>query len=123
MQCLEFAVQLGRHYEKLKSQGVEVLVVGGGPATRARAMAQHSRAPYTVLADPDRSVYGRYNLSKKMVLIQQSGTFLIDRDGIIRHIKRFTNPQAWIKRSELADVLDAVATLEPPASLPAAQAG
>jgi hypothetical protein len=80
VQCLEFAVQLGRHYEKLRAQNVEVLVVGGGPATRARAMAQHSRVPFPVLADPDRSVYLQYNLSKKMVLIQQSGTFLVDRD-------------------------------------------
>ena len=69
------------------------------------------RLPFPVLSDPDRDVYERYSLTKKLVMMQQSGTVLIDQKGIIRYMKRFTNPQAWLGSREMTHVLEAVATL------------
>src|SRR4051812_21907095 len=104
MQCLAFASQLGRHYEEFKAQGAEVLVIGGGPVNRAETMAKNVRLPFPILADPERNVYAHYSLSQKMIVMQQSGLILVDKQGIIRHIQRFTNPQAWMRSKEISEV-------------------
>lgn len=101
-----------RHYKELKARGIEVLVIGGGALYRAKAMAEKLNAPFPVLSDPDRSIYERYNLHKRLGLVQQSGTVLVDKEGTVRYIKRFTNPQAWIGSAEITSLLDAAATLE-----------
>ncbi len=103
---------MGLHYQKLREQGIEVLAIGGGAPSRAQVMAKNLRLPFPVLSDPDRSVYQRYSLSKKLVLIQQSGTVLIDQQGIIRYTRRFTNPQAWIGSAEITNLLNATSQLE-----------
>jgi peroxiredoxin len=105
---------LGLHHQKLREHNVEVLVIGGGGQARAQAMVSKFRLPFPVLADPDREVYRQYYLSKKLVMMQQSGTMLIDKQGVIRYIKRFTNPQAWMGSREIAHLLEAAAALDPP---------
>src|SRR5688572_14926571 len=113
MSCLEFAAQLGLHYQKFREHNVEVLIIGGGAAVRAQTMTNNLRLPFPVLSDPDHAVYGRYSLTKKLVMIQQSGTVLIDQQGVIRYIKRFTNPQAWMGSGEIARLLESAASLAP----------
>ena len=46
-----------------------------------------------MLADPARLAYRAYGFTKSLWIIQQSGWVLVDRDGIVRHISRNTNPQ------------------------------
>ena len=104
--------QLGLHYPKFREHNVEVLVIGGGTPARAQAMVSKLRLPFPVLADPEREVYQRYNLTKKLVMIQQSGTMLIDQQGVIRYSKRFTNPQEWIGSREIGHLLEATAGLD-----------
>src|SRR5438552_18971340 len=101
MTCIEFAAQLGRHYPQFQAQNTTVLAIGSGTVTRAQTMAKNTRLPFPVLADPDRQVYAHFGLFKKMLLIQQSGTLLIDKQGVIRHITRITNPQQWFSRDEI----------------------
>src|SRR5205085_9337537 len=81
LQCQRNAIQLGRMYEQLKAQNVEVLVIGGGERKDAERLTKLLNLPYPVLADPDRSVYERYSLDKVLIAIQRSGTFLIDQQG------------------------------------------
>lgn len=101
MQCRGHAVQLGRMYEQLQAQDVEVLVIGGGSREDAERLSRMFKLPFPVLADPDRSVYGSYGLNKALLFIQRSGTFLIDRPGIVRYIHQVTNPQASVDKAEL----------------------
>lgn len=101
MQCRGHAVQLGRMYEQLQTQDVEVLVIGGGNREDAERLSRTLKLPFPVLADPDRSVYESYGLNKALLLIQRSGTFLIDRQGIVRYIHQVTNPQASVDKAEL----------------------
>src|SRR5262245_35385118 len=86
LQCQRHATQLSRMYEQLQDQNVEVLVVGGGERKDAERLSKLLNLPYAVLADPDRSVYARYALDKVLIAIQRSGTFLIDKAGIVRYI-------------------------------------
>lgn len=101
MQCRGHAVQLGRMYEQLQEQGVEVLVIGGGSREDAGRLSRTLQLPYPVLADPDRGVYESYGLNKAFIFIQRSGTLLIDSQGVVRYIHQATNPQASVDKAEL----------------------
>lgn len=101
MQCRGHAVQLGRMYEELQAQDTEVLVIGGGNREAAERTSKSLKLLFPVLADPDREVYRWYGLDKVFLTIQRSGTFLIDKQGVIRYIHQATNPQASVDRAEL----------------------
>ncbi|MEO8612925.1 MAG: peroxiredoxin family protein [Chloroflexota bacterium] len=106
LQCQRHAIQLGRLYEQLKAQNVEVLVIGGGERKDAERLSKLLNLTYPVLADPDRSVYARYALDKVLIAIQRSGTFLIDQQGIVRYIHQATNPNASLNKSELMQAIE-----------------
>ena len=36
-----------------------------------------------------------------LIALQRSGTFLIDKQGIVRYIHQVTNPQASVEKDEL----------------------
>ena len=59
------------------------------------------KLPFPVLVDPDRAVYRRYGLDKVLIALQRGGTFLIDKQGIMRYIHQVTNPQASVEKEEL----------------------
>jgi len=103
MQCRGHAVQLGRMYEQLRAQGTEALVIGGGNRKGAERLAARLKLPFPVLVDPDpeRATYRRYGLDKIWIALQRSGTFLIDKQGIVRYIHQVSNPQASVAEDEL----------------------
>ena len=90
-------------YEQLRARETEVLVLGGGNRKGAERLAARLKLPFPILVDPDpeRTVYRRYGLDKEWVALQRSGTFLIDKQGIVRYIHQVTNPQASLEKKEL----------------------
>ena len=106
MQCRQHVGQLGRLYPKFQSVGAEVIVILGDTLDRARGYAEILHTPFPVLSDPDRAVYHRFGLEKTMLFIQRTASVVIDRKGIIRYIKRASNPMTWLQESqELLDVV------------------
>jgi peroxiredoxin len=55
-------------------------------------MVRSMALPYPALVDRDRATYKAYGLSRAMFIIQESATFLVDRDGVVRHATRSVNP-------------------------------
>ena len=90
-------------YEELRARDTEVLVIGGGSRKGAERLSTRFNPPFPVLVDPDpdRAVYHRYGLDKILIAFQRSGTFLIDKQGIVRYIHQVTNPQASVEKDEL----------------------
>lgn len=101
-----YAAQLGRMAGTLRARGIEVLIVGRGSEATARRVRSLLRLPFPVLADPERSAYRAFGLEKVAVLIQRSGTFLVDRDGIVRLARHTTNPYVAMRRDELLAALE-----------------
>ena len=66
-------------------------------------MTARHKLPFPVLVDqdPDRAVYRRYGLDKVLFALQCSGTFLIDKQGIVCYIHQVTNLQASVEKEEL----------------------
>jgi peroxiredoxin len=88
-------------HEQLKTRETEVLILGGGSRKGAERLSARHKLPFPVLIDPERTVYQSYGLHKILIAIQRSGTFLIDKQGIVRYIHQATNPQASVDEAEL----------------------
>jgi peroxiredoxin len=106
MQCRYHVGQLGRLYPQFQSAGAEILVILGAGTSQAKVYSESLHAPFPVLADPNRSVYKLFGLEKAMLVIQRTASVIVDRKGIIRYIKRVTNPMTWLQEStELVDFI------------------
>ena len=68
----------------------------GAPLDRARRYAADLKAPFPILADSDRAIYHQFGLERAMLVIQRTASIIVDRSGIIRYLKRVTNPQTWL---------------------------
>ena len=78
----------------------------------ARKAFAPAKLPFPVLVDPDpdRAVYRHYGLDKVWITLQRSGTFLIDKQGIVRYIHQVTNPQASVEKDELMGEVEKLQT-------------
>jgi peroxiredoxin len=100
MQCRYHVGQLGRLYPQLQSAGAEVVVILGSTLEQAKAYAESLHTPFPVLADPEREVYRKFGLDKAVGIIQRTASVIVDRQGIVRYIKRATNPMTWMQDSQ-----------------------
>lgn len=97
---------MGRLYPQFQAAGVDVLVLLGDSQEQAARYSASLRAPFPVLADPSEAVYHRYGLHKALIIIQRTASVVVDREGIIRYLKRATNSLTWLQESrELEQVV------------------
>ena len=88
----------------------EVVVILGDTRERAVKYAKQLKVPFPVLADPDRAVYQAFDLEKVAFVIQRTASVIVDREGVIRYIKRAANPMTWLQESR--ELLEFVINLE-----------
>ncbi len=109
MQCRAHVAQLGKLYEQFKAAGAEVVVILGDSLERAQEYVRILNLPFPVLSDPDREVYRIYELEKYFYLIQRTASIVVDRNGIVRYLKRTTIPNVWLQESrELFGFVDSM---------------
>jgi peroxiredoxin Q/BCP len=106
--CQHHVARLGRIYPTLQAQQTTVLVIGAGNSVDAAKLRERFGLPFPVLADVDGSVYRQYNLNKALSIIQQSGSFLIDIDGVVRYANRSTLPTGALNETLLLRAIDNV---------------
>lgn len=97
MQCRSHVTQLGRQYPAIQAAGADVLVILGDSPERAARYAASVHAPFPVLADPAEEVYHRFGLQRAFLLIQRTASVVVDREGIIRYLRRATNTFTWLQ--------------------------
>ena len=110
MQCRTLAAQLGRLYPEIKATQADVLLLLGDSPERARQYAQSMKLPFPVLADETRAIYHQFDLEKAYLVIQRTASVIVDRAGVIRYLKRATNPMIWLQESR--ELVDAVKQVE-----------
>lgn len=76
----------------MKQLGTTALVIGSGGI--GSGIVRSLALPFPVVVDHERSAYAAYGLFRSAFIIQESGTFLIDREGVVRHATRALNPRA-----------------------------
>lgn len=75
-----------------------LVILGGQPKLAAR-YARILDLPFPVLADREREIYHLFDLSKAVLVIQRTASVVVDRDGVIRYLKRATNPMIWLQEA------------------------
>ena len=98
MQCRRHVALLGQLYYDFQKAGASILVILGTTIDRARTYAADIKAPFPILADPDRSIYRLYDLERVM-LVQRTASIILDRSGIIRYHKRAVLPHTWLEEA------------------------
>jgi peroxiredoxin Q/BCP len=83
--CSVEACSFRDRYQAFRDLGAEVIGVSRDSAQSHRRFAEHFRLPFVLLSDRNGSVHARYGVAKTFGLIPGRVTFLIDRQGIVRH--------------------------------------
>jgi peroxiredoxin len=96
---------LGRAHDDLAARGTRVLAIGKGTTRSAARVASMLKLPFPLLADPSGDAYARFGFGKSLLVIQQSGTVLIDRDGLVRYVRRGANPGDALDMYELTEAV------------------
>jgi len=98
-QCRTHVIQLGRMYNQFREAGTEIIAILGEDVTKAKEYATNINLPFPILADPDRAIYHLYELEKYFLLFQRTASLVVDKDGIVRYLKRTTVPNVWLQES------------------------
>jgi peroxiredoxin len=108
-QCRTHVTQLGRMYDQFREAGAEIVVILGEELGKAREYANVIGLPFPILSDPNREVYHLYELEKYFLLFQRTASLVVDKDGIVRYLKRTTIPNVWLQESrELYGFVDSL---------------
>ncbi|WKZ36544.1 MAG: peroxiredoxin family protein [Anaerolineales bacterium] len=108
-QCRTHVAHLGRMYDQFRESGTEVIVILGEDVEKAQKYAEGIKLPFPILCDPDRAVYNLYELEKYFLLFQRTASLVVDKDGIVRYLKRTTIPNVWLQESrELYGFVDSL---------------
>jgi peroxiredoxin len=95
--------------EHFREAGTEIIVILGDTLEKAKEYAEALQLPFPVLSDPQREVYLKYELEKYFLLFQRTASLVIDRDGIVKYLKRTTMPNVWLQESrELFGFVDSL---------------
>lgn len=92
--CTAEACAFRDSHEVFKDAGAEVIGISMDSVDTQESFAKRFRLTYTLLSDSDGALQKLYSIPKWMGLFRGRVTFVIDREGIIRHI---FNSQVMVK--------------------------
>jgi thioredoxin-dependent peroxiredoxin len=72
--------------DEFAEAGAQVVGVSRDDETSHARFAARHKLPFLLLSDTSGEVHARYGVSKKLGLIPDRTTFVIDRDGVVRHV-------------------------------------
>lgn len=84
--CTAQACSLRDGYQDLQEAGAVVLGVSADDERSHSAFAQKYNLPFSLLADPDKKIIEAYGVKMPALPMARRWTFIIDRQGIVRHI-------------------------------------
>jgi thioredoxin-dependent peroxiredoxin len=103
--CTLEACSFRDSHEAFREAGAEVIGISADSADSHRRFSERFRLPYTLLADVDGAVRAQYGVPRTLGLFPGRVTYLIDRDGIVRHI--FSSQfQPWRHVPEALKILE-----------------
>ena len=98
---------MGLASPRLAALDTALLILVPGPPQQARKIAKLIRASYPVLADPGHRVFRSFGLGRKLLFIQQSGSALVDRSGVLAYVRRSTSPRGALDMAGLMAAAEA----------------
>ena len=107
--CTVEACTFRDSYEAFREAGAEVIGISSDPADSHRRFAERFHLPFVLLSDADGTLRSRYGVPRTLGLFPGRVTYLIDRDGIVRHI--FSSQLQ--PRRHVAEALEVLKRLRP----------
>ena len=83
--CTAQACSFRDNYEVFKTLGAEVIGISSDDVKSHQEFSSHHRLPFILLSDSEQKVRKLFGVSSTMGLIPGRVTFIIDKNGIIRH--------------------------------------
>ncbi len=84
--CTAQACAFRDSYEVFKEADAEVIGVSADTATSHTGFASRHQLPFILLSDTDNAVRQRYGVALTLGLFPGRVTYVIDKEGVIRHI-------------------------------------
>ena len=84
--CTKEACAFRDSYEAFKDAGAEVIGVSSDSGASHEKFAQKFRLPFTLVSDAGGGVRKRYGVPATLGLLPGRVTFVIDREGVVRHV-------------------------------------
>ena len=84
--CTAEACSFRDSYAVFRDRGAEVIGISADSARSHEVFVARFRLPFILLSDSDGSVRDRYGVAKTFGIFPGRATYLIDRQGVIRHI-------------------------------------
>jgi thioredoxin-dependent peroxiredoxin len=84
--CTAEACSFRDSYAVFHERGAEVIGISADSARSHKEFAARFRLPFILLSDSDGSVRERYGVAKTFGIFPGRVTYLLDRQGVIRHI-------------------------------------
>ncbi len=105
--CTKEACTFRDNYEAFVDAGAVVIGISGDSLERHRAFSARTRLPYLLLSDKDGALRTLFGVPKTMGIFPGRVTYVIDKEGIVRHV---TNVQMSAQR-HIEESLDVVRKL------------
>ncbi len=84
--CTVEACSFRDSHEAFRNGGAEVIGISSDSGLSHRRFADRHGLPFLLLSDPGGAVRARYGVSRTFGLLPGRVTFVIDRNGIVRHV-------------------------------------
>jgi peroxiredoxin Q/BCP len=84
--CTKEACSFRDAYEDFVDAGAVVIGVSSDPAGRHQEFASQHRLPFLLASDEDGQVRRAFGVPKSMGLLPGRVTYVIDKEGVVRHI-------------------------------------
>lgn len=83
--CTREACSFRDSYDVFAEAGAQVVGVSQDSVESHQRFASKHALPFVLLADPDGVVHERYGIKRSLGVLPGRVTFVIDRDGVVRH--------------------------------------
>jgi peroxiredoxin Q/BCP len=84
--CTTEACSFRDSYKAFREAGAEVIGVSADSDASHRRFAARHRLPFRLISDADGSLRARYGVPRTLGLFPGRVSYLIDRDGVVRHV-------------------------------------
>lgn len=84
--CTMEACRFRDDYEDFLAAGATVVGVSPDGLAKHRDFAEHHRLPFPLLSDDDGVLRRLYDVKRTLGLVSGRVTYVIDREGVIRHV-------------------------------------
>lgn len=83
--CTAEACSFRDHFQDFVDAGAVVIGVSQDSNEKHRAFAEHHRLPFILVSDSDKTLQKAYGVPRTLGLLPGRVTFVIDKEGVVRH--------------------------------------